>query len=407
MILVPGIGGGKGVRIDVGVSLLLIVALEASLLGSGRLVVIGPLTLKMWLFLGSQMYVLYRLMAHESIKLSSVVIIISLFSILCLDMTIGVLQHATAELIGQDVSPLLYIVMLLFIEMVVRTKNQLQLIIRIIESAAMLMSIGCIAIAALVFTGILSFVRVYGWLSSSSQEFMFRGDIGFLFYKGFLYVGVGIIFLAFERSVVAKLSIIVAITALICSGTRGFIVALGAVILLHVMTGMMSLRKKVMYVCVSCVGVLLIVVLLSSISPGKAHSDTMRINTMYQVIGRITPLSLIFGNGLGVGVPGWSGHMEIAYAEIVHKQGLLGITWWVSVFILLVTRYRRARYINYTYAQPLFLSVIFVIAESATNPFINNPIGIFVWIIALVGLDVVSRNHLPPRFPVQSNCAVL
>jgi len=297
--------------------------------------------------------------------------------------------------------------MLLFIEMVVRTKNQLQLIIRIIESAAMLMSIGCIAIAALVFTGILSFVRVYGWLSSSSQEFMFRGDIGFLFYKGFLYVGVGIIFLAFERSVVAKLSIIVAITALICSGTRGFIVALGAVILLHVMTGMMSLRKKVMYVCVSCVGVLLIVVLLSSILPGKARSDTMRIDSMYQVIGRITPLSLIFGNGLGVGVPGWSGHMEIAYAEIVHKQGLLGITWWVSVFILLVTRYRRARYINYTYAQPLFLSVIFVIAESATNPFINNPIGIFVWIIALVGLDVVSRNHLPPRFPVQSNCAVL
>ena len=40
MILVPGVGGRKGVRIDVGVSLLVIVALEASLLGNGRFAVI-------------------------------------------------------------------------------------------------------------------------------------------------------------------------------------------------------------------------------------------------------------------------------------------------------------------------------------------------------------------------------
>jgi hypothetical protein len=96
----------------------------------------------------------------------------------------------------------------------------------------------------------------------------------------------------------------------------------------------------------------------------------------------------VFGNGFGIGLD--IGTSQISYLEIFYKQGLLGLTWWALVFILLLMRYRKARRINYLSAQPLFLSVIFVIVESATNPFVNNPIGIFVWLIALVGMDVLS-----------------
>jgi len=130
-----------------------------------------------------------------------------------------------------------------------------------------------------------------------------------------------------------------------------------------------------------------------------AKSDATRIETLHEVGERITPISLIFGNGLGVGVPIRPEHMEISYIEIFHKQGLLGSIWWASMFILLLMRYRKSRRIKYQYAQPLLLSALFVAFESATNNFVNNPIGIFVWITALVCLDVIAKNDSPATFP--------
>jgi hypothetical protein len=45
---------------------------------------------------------------------------------------------------------------------------------------------------------------------------------------------------------------------------------------------------------------------------------------------------------------------------------------------------------------------MFVIFESATNPYVNNPIGIFVWIVSLVGLDVITDEHHKAVLPMQS-----
>jgi hypothetical protein len=130
---------------------------------------------------------------------------------------------------------------------------------------------------------------------------------------------------------------------------------------------------------------------------GREVSDASRIANINEVVNRVTPLSIEFGHGLGVSVPDKEVHMETSYLEIFHKQGLLGLAWWASIFLLLIMRYRRARRINYLYAQPLFLSALFVALGSVANPYLTGPPGIFVWIIALVGLDVVSKNHLSER----------
>jgi hypothetical protein len=137
----------------------------------------------------------------------------------------------------------------------------------------------------------------------------------------------------------------------------------------------------------------------------NAVSDSFRIETLHEVTDRITLLSFVFGNGLGVGVPVRPVHMETTYIEIFHKQGLLGLTWWSSVFMLLLMRYRKARRVNYLSAQPLFLSVIFVIIQSVTNQFVNNPIGIFVWIFALVGLNIISNSSSSAVLLKHRDCA--
>jgi hypothetical protein len=195
------------------------------------------------------------------------------------------------------------------------------------------------------------------------------------------------------------MALVVTAVGIAATGTRGFFVGFAVVILVHILTGIMSLRRKLTYACISCLCLILTgimssrVILSSGIASGKTAGDSMRVLTLQQIEDRITPWSFVFGNGLGVGVPVRPDHMEIAYAEIFQKQGLLGLMWWFSILVLLIMRYRKARRINYLQAQPLLLSAVFVIVTSATNSYVDNPIGIFVWLVALVGLEVVSEEH--------------
>jgi hypothetical protein len=83
--------------------------------------------------------------------------------------------------------------------------------------------------------------------------------------------------------------------------------------------------------------------------------------------------------------------MEIAYSEILHKQGLLGLAWLASVGGILIVELGKAiRLGNGRLAYPLFLSALFVFIESTTNPFINNPIGMSVLIVCIAGLKVLA-----------------
>jgi len=379
-------------EIRLGTILLCLIAAEASLLGSGRLLHLGPLTLKMWLFLAAQLYVVARLFARAQLKLSTLILLLSIIVLLCLGTMIGMLQHSTFELIGIDVSPLLYFCMLLFFDMTLNTQKQIRWIIQIIESAAIIMAGGYIILILLLLFGVINFLTLYRFLSSFEREFLFRGTDGFLFYKGALYIAIGMIFFAFEKSRWAKLALAVSAIGLITTGTRGFFVALAGVVLVHVCTSRLSVRRKLIYVALACACSALLLSVLAQQFHGEKKSDAVRVETVQQVEDRITPWSLLLGNGLGVGVPVRPFHMEIAYLEIFHKQGLLGVLWWSSIFALLVVRYSKARKVNYLYAQPLFLAAIYVAFESISNEYIGNPIGIFVWIFALVGLDVISND---------------
>lgn len=404
MILTPRIDGGKGIRTGVGVSLLFLVTLEASLLGSGRLIEFGPLTMKMWLFLAAQLYVFFRLMTHERIKLSSAAIILSLFGLLCIGAEVGVLQHSTSQLIGDDISPLLYCTMLIYFDMVITTKKQIHMIIHIIESAAMCISLASIAVTVLLLLGLVSYLTIYRWLPTASDEFLFRGESGFVFYKGSIYIAVGLIFFTFKRKWRAKIASFVAILGLLATGTRGYAFSLLGVLLVHCVTAKEGLARRLRYFIVPSAAAIMVLVLLFSgslIGKAREESDTDRIATIHLVAENISPLSIMFGHGLGASIARKPFHMEISYLEIFHKLGLLGLTWWASIFALLLIRYCKARRINYIYAQPLFLSALFVIIESTTNPYVNNPIGMFIWITALVSLDVVSKADSPAGVIVQ------
>jgi hypothetical protein len=124
----------------------------------------------------------------------------------------------------------------------------------------------------------------------------------------------------------------------------------------------------------------------------QASSDHERILTLAQVMERVNPVSIFFGHGFGLGVPERPVHMESAFLEVFHKQGVLGLAWWATVFVLLFARFRKASHTpERKLAYAFLLSVLFVFVESWTNPWITNPIGMAALLLALASLRVIGR----------------
>jgi hypothetical protein len=129
----------------------------------------------------------------------------------------------------------------------------------------------------------------------------------------------------------------------------------------------------------------------------REFSDNARYLQLREVVDSISPASIILGHGFGRGVASRPVHMEIAYLEIFHKQGLIGIAVWAILFLNLVFRFNKASVFSPPTATAFFLSALFVFFQSLTNQYINNPIGMGMFLIALTTLDFLARqtNLLP------------
>lgn len=380
-----------------GTALLALVMIEAAILGSGRLVTVGPLTLKMLLFGIAQTYVVYRLVASQSrLKISTLILVGSLFTLISVAAVIGITNGASASSVAEDIKPLSYFCAIAFFELTIRTQEHIRLVLRLFKVAAVLLSLGYFIIVASVYLGVLPFEVLYDLLKGDEGgDFMFRGSDGLFFYKGALYIGVGVILFAYERRMLSRLALGLGIAALLFTDTRGFFIALGAVVATYILTEVKHPAKKAFYCTLGLAFAIAVYLWFSASAGDREASDQVRANTINQVLDDITPASAVLGHGFGIGVPERPVHMESAFLEIFHKQGIIGIAWWLGVLVILCIRYRKASRKDNPYAGPLFLCALFVVFESLTNPFMNNPIGMTVWMVALVGLDVVTTAQLP------------
>jgi O-antigen ligase len=86
-------------------------------------------------------------------------------------------------------------------------------------------------------------------------------------------------------------------------------------------------------------------------------------------------------------------HMEISFLEIFHKQGLLGVFFWITIFVCICYSFYKADLNgNRKLALPFLLSTIFIYLQTMTNPYLNNPIGMSVVIISLIVLKRLENS---------------
>jgi O-antigen ligase len=392
------IGAGRGIlrgsiRHSIGEGLLYLVILEGAIFGSGRLLQVGPVTVKMLLFGLTIVFTAWSLLALDRIRTSTTLLTLSFMALLGIAVISGFGHDARMEFIGGDVSPLLSFLVLPFFELTIRSRRILLRVIRIMILGAMLLVVGYAAIFVSLAFRLVSFASLYQWINAAGpDDFIFEGSNGSVFYKGAIYIAIGIFFLMFQKRLLSKLIAIGLFASLAMVGSRGFFIALAVAAMLYVVIGPLRLTTKL---ALFILAILLGIGLAPVVAPllVRHDSDEVRTNTIAQVEDRATVPTIFIGHGFGVGVPERHGHMEIAYLEIFHKQGLLGLFWWAAMFACIAIRFARAiSHGNGEIAYPLLLTVVFIVVESATNSFVNNPIGIYPILIAFVGLGVLSQT---------------
>lgn len=113
----------------------------------------------------------------------------------------------------------------------------------------------------------------------------------------------------------------------------------------------------------------------------KPESDIVRLLDMRYVFDNMDILSTIFGHGFGAEINGRN-RIEVAWVEILYKQGIIGIAFWLYWFATLASNYCALTGQAKKYGRPYFASALFIFILSFTNPFMNNSIGLIVLIVA-------------------------
>jgi hypothetical protein len=407
--------------------LLIAVIAELAIGGGGRIFAIGPVSLRMVLFAAAMVVTAIHLLRGEKIPDDYRNLLFAFVFLMAGGLINGIIHGSEKQFWWEDVKPLLYFLILPFFLFAIQGVSQIRAVAQIIK------------ICSIVLAGIffLALVAIHsGWIrfndfykaAIATTEFFFRGEITF-FYKGFLYLCIGFIFVDFTQRKNKILLLILLTVAILLTLTRGFLFALALTY------AAFSLLNRKWWLATTCV-LLAALILFSgkdmiayaskglysfqhaekntSVSQDKSeqsrpdsndavsanaqdatllgdreYSDSTRMGQIKQVRDSITFTSFLVGHGLGMGIPIRPVHMEISYLEIFHKQGILGLTFWTVILFSLFKKYRATS--GSPAANAFFFSALFVFFESLTNQFINNPIGLSMLLLAMVALDRLQK----------------
>lgn len=363
------------------------VFLELFLGGTGRLIELNSvLTLRMCLFAGYMILIgLYFLLECPLPK--QVIFIISLFLFLStFGALIGFMNGANFSAVFEDIKPLLNIFLLCYLSYYIKNVQDIRYLLKLIKISSVLLVVMHLVLYY-IFLRYSDIAMLYSALSSDSGDnsstiFFFKGDNGFVNYTGDLYLCVGfIVWDQYHKNSLLKYIVLAfLIIAIILTGTRGLIFALAGAYLIKWLILKINYRSLVYIVLGGVLVVAAFLQIRNSIGD-KDESDQIRYDTIQQVVDNINPVSILIGHGFGIGVPIRPVHMEISYLEIFHKQGILGLFYYLSLFVISYLEYKKTNVEN---KIGFFMFVIFVYFLSCTNPYINHPLGISIISVAII-----------------------
>jgi hypothetical protein len=351
--------------------------------GSGHYLEIGPGTFRMVLYSFAIILAFVYSLINNTIDKNVFVILVLFSCMLLLASFIGWSNGAKSELILEDLKPLIFAYILLFFKIAIKDISDILRIIKIIKVGSLIMGGIYVLVLLLMLSGKINPLTFYKQ-QSEIGELIFKSEILFI-YKGFLYLCIGFLFFLLSKGKSSLFAAIFLLGCIVLTLMRGFILFTILISLYYIYFINKNIRIKWLILFISFSLFIYALPILFEVLGDKSDSDGMRFIQISEVIDDISPFSMIFGHGFGVGTESRPVHMELSFLEIFHKQGLIGLTSWVGIYLFIFWQYSRIKIDYYKYlALPFLLSVIFIVLQSFTNPFMNNPIGLSMILITIV-----------------------
>jgi len=171
--------------------------LELFLGGGGRLLAWGPISLRMVLFTIAMIWSVILLLFYHQKLPKEIWRLIGLFSLMVtLSAFVGFLNNAPLELIFEDIKPLSFFYTIIFFSLAIDQTKDGESITKIIKITSLVLGICYLLVFIAINANIIRVSTLY-LITKDTGEFYFRGEIAF-FYKGFVFLCVGIVFFFFD-----------------------------------------------------------------------------------------------------------------------------------------------------------------------------------------------------------------
>lgn len=413
LVLPPGSYRLPAVRVGkLQVGLLLLSVTELLLAGSGRPLEVGPVTARMIIF-GIALVYGYASLFRREVRVSADIALTFIFGALALIVgtLVGVLNSNGDDFIFLDLRYYACFLSLPFFLVTVTSLKVVLLLRKLIRWCALALAVGYGGVQFLIMVGILNAGTVRAF-TDSTADFTPRAapeirlispvDFQMFFYSGFIFLGVGVILYACEETRASRALAAFVALMLFCTLTRGFIVSLGGVALLYAVLNRRSPLRNILLVITAAV--FSIASLIVSTDADRELSDTVRMRTMTAVLDRLTPGTLFWGHGFGKNAPADARnaeelrkfkllHVENSYVEVLDKQGLLGLSFYAAVLVVVTRQFLRLRRTqHHIVAEGFFLGTVYVFLVSMFNPYVNNSIGMTFVCISIATLAALEQD---------------
>lgn len=379
----------------IGAVLLVIVVFEVSFGGGGRLIDTGPVSPRMVLFGLGLAYTAVMLLRGE--RLPRYVVLFASFFVALSGLS-AIRSISEGHSIGNaflDFKPLAYFLLLPFFAIAIRTTTDLLTVGTVLRISSVALALSYLLIMAVWKSGLLTMDQMYEWLNPAHdprREFYFRHEVT-LYFKAVLYLGVGVFFFAAQHRGTSKAFAALLLLAIAVTMTRGAWASVFTVLAAWTFLSSDDRLKGVLHgaalLAIGVVGVAGITLVL----PSAAVSDSVRAADL-KLMGEASLewKALLAGYGFGAKVFG-RGAIELTYVNILYKQGIAGLLFWlvplayVAWGVLNIAE-RGARLM----VMPFLMAAAFVYLMSVTNPFLTNPIGLTVVMLAMVAVNVIRDS---------------
>ncbi|MES1181732.1 MAG: hypothetical protein ABUL44_02960, partial [Flavobacterium sp.] len=203
---------------------MIILLMEITIGGGGRLTALGPVTLRMILFFMAIIFSIVALINGEKISKEFKILLSCFSATIAIAWARGIYNGAQPQYWWEDVKPLLYFFILPFFVIAFKNEVNITNASKIFRFCALFLMTAFFGILFSIHTNLIGFHAFYDSVLNKG-EFFFRGEITF-FYKGFLYLCIGLLFMHFSNQRYKTILIILLLLAVLLTFTRGFLLAL-------------------------------------------------------------------------------------------------------------------------------------------------------------------------------------